>query len=168
MKYMPLAAAMALLSAPAFAQVATGDAAAGEEIFGRNCVACHVVENEAGEVLAGRNSKTGPNLYGMPGRTPGTYPDFEYGESMIAFGATGAVWDEAHFVGYVQNPTDYLREQLEDRRARGKMAFQLRSEEDALNVYAYIVSLSPAAGDAAATEEPAADDAAAEEPAVTE
>ena len=143
MKHLTVAAALALLSAPAFAQVAAGDAAAGEEVFGRNCVACHVVENEAGEVLAGRNARTGPNLYGIPGRVPGTYPDFEYGDSVIAFGATGAVWDEAHFVGYVQDPTGYLREQLEDRRARGKMAFQLRNEEDALNVYAYIVSLSP-------------------------
>jgi cytochrome c len=143
MKYLTLAATMALLSGPAFAQVATGDAVAGAEIFERNCVACHVVQNEAGEVLAGRNAQTGPNLYGMPGRTPGTYPDFEYGESMVAFGATGVVWDEVHFVEYVQEPTDYLREQLEDRRARGKMAFQLRDETDALNVYAYIVSLSP-------------------------
>ncbi|MCX7301609.1 MAG: c-type cytochrome [Rhodobacterales bacterium] len=146
MKHLTLAAAMALLSAPAFAQVSTqGDAAAGEEVFARNCVACHVVQN-GDEVLAGRNSKTGPNLYQMPGRTPGTYEGFEYGDSMIAFGATGAVWDEAHFVAYVQDPTGYLREQLDDNRARGKMAFQLRKEEDAYNVYAYLVQLSaPAA-----------------------
>ncbi len=36
------------------AQEGTGDAAAGEEQFNRQCIACHVVQNEAGEVLAGR------------------------------------------------------------------------------------------------------------------
>ena len=66
MKYQ-LTAILALIAAPVFAQEApTGDAAAGEKVFGK-CQTCHVVANEAGEVLAGKGSKTGPNLYGMPG-----------------------------------------------------------------------------------------------------
>lgn len=140
MKHLTLAAVMALMSAPAIAQ----DAAAGQEQFERQCVACHVVVNEAGETLAGRNAKTGPNLYGVIGRTPGTYPDFDYGDGMVAYGATGVVWDEETFVGYVQNPTDFLRTALDDRRARGKMAFQVRDEQQARDIYAYLASLAPA------------------------
>lgn len=147
MKHLMLAAGLMVLSAPAFAQdavdlTATGDAAAGEEQFNRQCVACHVVVNEAGETLAGRNAETGPNLYGVVGRTPGSVEGFEYGDAMIAYGETGAVWNEANFVAYVQEPTDYLREALDDRRARGKMAFQVRDEEDAINLYAYLASLA--------------------------
>jgi cytochrome c len=141
MKHLTLAAAMALMSAPAFAQ----DVAAGQEQFERQCVACHVVVNEAGETLAGRNAQTGPNLYAVSGRTPGSYPDFEYSDSMVEYGATGAVWAEENFVAYVQDPTGFLREVLEDRRARGKMAFQVRDAAEAADIYAYLASLAPAA-----------------------
>jgi len=146
MKILTLAAALALLSAPAFAQteasIPTGDAEAGAALFERQCVACHVAANEAGEVLAGRNAQVGPNLYGVEGRTPGIYPDFEYSDAMIAYGETGVVWSEENFVAYVLDPTDFLREALEDRRARGKMAFQVRAEEDAISLYAYLYALS--------------------------
>ncbi|WP_102109681.1 c-type cytochrome [Oceaniglobus roseus] len=138
-----IAAAAMLLSAPAFAQDATGDAAAGEKVFNQ-CQACHVVQNDAGEVLAGRNGKVGPNLYGLPGRKAGSVEGFRYGDSMVAAGEKGLNWDEEHFVKYVQDPTGFLREYLDDSSARGKMAFKLRKEEDATNVWAYIASLSPA------------------------
>lgn len=154
MKITQLAAVLALLAGPAFAEshataepmaAPTGDAAAGEAIFNRQCVTCHVVQNDAGEVLAGRNAKTGPNLHGVVGRTPGVVEGFSYGDAMVAYGETGAVWMEENFVAYVQDPTDFLRTALEDRRARGKMAFQLRSPEDAANVYAFLATFTPAA-----------------------
>jgi cytochrome c len=138
MKHLTLAAVMALMSAPAIAQ----DAAAGQEHFERQCVACHVIVNDAGETLAGRNAKTGPNLYGVIGRAPGTYPDFAYGDGIVAYGATGAVWGEENFLAYVQDPTDFLRTSLDDRRARGKMAFQVRDEQEARDLYAYLSSLT--------------------------
>jgi cytochrome c len=139
MKYLPLAATMVLLSAPAFAE---GDAANGEALFNRQCSTCHVVENEAGEILAGRAAHVGPNLYGVVGRTPGTYPEFEYGDSMVAYGATGVVWGEENLLAYVQDPTDFLRTALDDRRARGKMAFQLRDPQDAADVYAFLATFT--------------------------
>ena len=57
--------AATMLAAPAFADGhASGDVAAGEKAF-RQCVSCHVVVNDAGETLAGKKAKTGPNLYGI-------------------------------------------------------------------------------------------------------
>jgi cytochrome c len=53
-------------------------------------------------------------------------------------------WTEENFVGYVQDPTNWLRETLEDRRARGKMAYQVRAEEDAINLYAYLATFEAA------------------------
>jgi cytochrome c len=133
------ALALASLSAPAFAQ----DIEAGAKTFNQ-CQTCHVVQNEAGEVLAGRNAKTGPNLYGLPGRVVGSYEGFKYGESIVAVGAAGQVWDEANFVEYVQDPAAYLKAKLADDGARSKMAFKVRSPEDAANLWAFIASLSPA------------------------
>ena len=34
----------------------------------------------------------------LPGRVAGTYPEFKYGESIVALGATGFAWNEADFV----------------------------------------------------------------------
>ncbi|AZL60684.1 cytochrome C [Tabrizicola piscis] len=154
MKMTLTALAFASLAAPAFAQ----DIEAGGKTFNQ-CQTCHVVQNEAGEVLAGKNAKTGPNLFGLPGRTVGTYPEFKYGESIVALGATGLVWDEANFVEYVQDPAKFLKAKLGDDKAKSKMAFKLKKPEDAANVWAYIASLSPApaaAGEAAPAEGEAA------------
>ena len=136
-------AAIAVMAAtPALAE---GDPAAGEEAFNRQCVACHVVVDGNGETLAGRNARTGPNLYAVSGRLIGSLEDFRYSSSLASLGTEQEMtWDEASFVGYVQDPTGWLRETLDDRRARGRMAFQVRSEEDATNLYAYLASLAPA------------------------
>ena len=134
-----LFAVLAAVAAPAFAG---GDAVKGEAVF-KQCQACHVVVDPAGKVLAGKASKTGPNLYGVIGRVAGSYPEFKYGESMIAAGAAGLVWDEAKFVEYVQDPQAFLKAQLADKSAKGKMAFKVKNAESAADVYAYLVSLAP-------------------------
>ncbi len=141
MHFKPLTAALLVAAAPAFAQDATGDAAAGEQVF-RQCQTCHAVVDAEGTALAGRAQvRTGPNLYGVAGRTAGTVEEFRYSDSMVAAGEQGLVWDEASFVAYVLDPTPYLREYLGDDSARGNMTYKVRSEDDAKNVYAYITSL---------------------------
>lgn len=139
-----LALAAGLLAGPAIAQMAepTGDPAAGEAAFNQ-CQTCHVVVDGEGETLAGRNARTGPNLYGIAGRQAGIVEDFRYSDAMVEAGEAGLNWDEESFVAYSQDPTGYLREFLDDNRARGKMAYKVRSEEDAANLYAYLYSLAP-------------------------
>lgn len=144
MKTFNIAAALTLLAAPAFADghAATGDAAAGEEQFNRQCVSCHVAADADGNVLAGRAAKTGPNLYAVAGRVPGTVEGFRYGNSIVELGEeTGLGWVEESFVTYVMDPTGYLREALDNNRARGKMSYKVREAEDAINIYAYLASL---------------------------
>lgn len=137
-----LAAATSLFATGAMADGhATGDAAAGEAAF-RQCVSCHVVSNADGEVLAGRNGRSGPNLYGIPGGAYGAVEGFRYSPSFVAANEAGLMWDEEAFVSYVQDPTGHLREVLGDNGARGAMAFRVRSEDDARNLYAFIASLS--------------------------
>ncbi|MEJ6396483.1 c-type cytochrome [Yoonia sp. 208BN28-4] len=148
MKKFTVAAAFAVLAAPAFADghaSTQGDVANGEEQFNRQCVACHIVADASGEVLAGRNARTGPNLYGVAGRVPGSVEDFRYGDSIVELGeTTGLGWTEESMVAYLQDPTGYLREALDDRRARGKMSYQVRDEAVAYDIYAYLAQFEAA------------------------
>lgn len=127
---------------PAFAGGhATGDAAAGEKAFNQ-CKACHAIVDDAGETLV-KGGKTGPNLWGLPGRAAGAVEGFKYKKSLAAAGEGGLVWDEASFVSYVQDPNAFLKEVTGDSKARSGMAFRVRKEDDAVNLWAYIASVSP-------------------------
>lgn len=135
-----LATAATLLATPVLADGhLTGDAEAGERTF-RQCIACHVVVNAGGETLAGRSGRVGPNLWGIDGRAIGTHEEFSYSNGLTALMETEAVWDEASFVGYVQDPTGWIRETTGDDGLRGAMSFRVRSEEDALNLFAFLSS----------------------------
>ena len=110
--------------------------------FNKQCVACHVVVTDAGEKLAGRNSKSGPNLYNIAGATAGAIPGYRYGKSLVKAGAElGLIWTEETFSAYVQDPKDFLKVFLDDKKARAKMSFKVRKEEDARNIYAYLYSI---------------------------
>jgi cytochrome c len=139
-KLTALAVLSTVLAAPAFA---AGDAEAGAKVFNK-CQTCHVVANEAGEVLAGKNSKTGPNLYGVIGRASGTYPEFKYGESIVALGASGFTWTEADLAVYLADPAKFLKEKTGDSKAKSKMSFKLNNETEAANVAAFLASFSAA------------------------
>jgi len=136
--------AAALLSAPmAFADShgagPSGDAEAGEALFNRNCVACHVVRDDDDNVLAGRNGRTGPNLYRVSGRSSGSIEGFRYSSLAQTAHDAGLVWDEDHFAAYVPNATDFLSE-FTGERGRSTMTPQRVSEEEARDIYAFIAS----------------------------
>lgn len=135
--------ALGLLAAPAFADGhASGDAAAGEKAFNK-CKSCHSIADADGNVIA-KGGKTGPNLFGIPGSTAGAVEGFtRYKDAIVAAGEAGLVWDEAQFVEYSADPTKFLRTFLDDKKARSGMTFKLKSAEDAANIWAYIVSVSP-------------------------
>lgn len=129
-------AALLAVTAPAFA----GDAAKGEKDF-KKCKACHmIVADDGTEIVKG--GKTGPNLYGVIGRKAGT-ADFKYGDSIIAAGEAGVVWDETNIVTYMADPKAFLAEATGDAAAKSKMSFKLtKGGED---VAAYLASVAPAA-----------------------
>jgi cytochrome c len=136
MKLMIATAAVLIAgSGAAFAQ----DAAAGEKEFNK-CKSCHmIVADDGTEIVKG--GRTGPNLYNIIGRKAGTVPDFRYGDSLVAAGEAGLVWNEETFVAYVQDPKGFLAEYLGDSGARSKMSYRLRSGME--DVYAYLVTVSP-------------------------
>lgn len=128
------AAVMAIGGAPAMAQ----DAAAGAANFNK-CKACHsIIAPDGTEIVKG--GKTGPNLYGVIGRTVASDLDFSYGDSILAAGASGAVWDEASFAAYTADPKAWLAEKTGDSAAKSKMSFKLA--DGAADIAAYLVSVS--------------------------
>ena len=134
-------AIVGLLALPAYAE---GDAEAGKKTFNK-CKSCHMIADPAGEVIV-KGGKTGPNLYGIFGRQAGAQADFgkKYGKDIVAAGEAGLTWDEESFVAYVADPRGFLREYLDDSKAKAKMTFRLKDAEDAANVWAYLVSVGPA------------------------
>lgn len=135
-----VAFAAASLAGAAFAQ--DGDAAAGEKAFNR-CKACHSIVDDSGEAIV-KGGKVGPNLYGVVGRVAGSLEDFRYSEAMMHAHEQGLVWDWDHFSHYVPDPTSWLKEATNDDGARGAMAAQRVKDEDLANIWAYLVSVSPA------------------------
>ena len=135
------ALASAFLVAPAFADGhATGDAAAGEKVF-KKCKSCHMIADADGNAIQ-KGGKSGPNLYGLFGRTAGSYEGFKYSKGLKAVGETGSTWDEEMFVAWVADPSKYLTDTL-GKKERSKMSFKLKDAEDAANLWAYLVSVGP-------------------------
>ncbi|MCB1397139.1 MAG: cytochrome C [Rhodobacter sp.] len=115
-----------------------GDAHEGEEGF-RQCRSCHSITADDGTVIQ-RGGRTGPNLYGLPGRAVASVEGFNYSDGLHALAATGATWTEDLFVEYTADPTAFLRAHLNDNSLRSAMNFRLRSGAD--NLWAYLQSVS--------------------------
>lgn len=128
-------AALLALAAPA---LAAGDAAKGEKEFNK-CKSCHMLETAEGEAIV-KGGKVGPNLYGVIGRAAASVEGFKYGDSVVAAGAAGLVWDEENLATYVADPTAFLRETLGDDSARSKMTFKLKKGGE--DVAAYLASVA--------------------------
>ena len=124
--------AAALLNSTASAM--EGDAVKGEKVF-KKCASCHTVGESA-------KNKVGPVLNDVFGRQAGTFADYKYGNSIVAAGEAGLVWNEDELFIYLEDPRKYLRAKLDDKSAKSKMAFKLRKEQDRLDVIAYLKSFS--------------------------
>lgn len=131
-KYAALLAAT-VFAAPAFAE---GDASKGEKTF-KKCKSCHMIKN--GDDVIFKGGKTGPNLYGVIGRTAGTVEGFKYGKSLVEAGEKGLVWDADTLVAYSADPKAFLKEYLDDGAAKSKMSYKLKKGGE--DVVAYLESV---------------------------
>nr|MEA2798419.1 cytochrome c [Phenylobacterium sp.] len=101
----------------------TADPVAGAAVF-EKCKSCHNADN-------GGANGTGPNLWGVVGRQPGSHPGFAYSDAMKAFGAKQPIWDYEHIYEFVKGPQAYIN--------GTKMTFVgLKQQQDRINVIAYL------------------------------
>ncbi len=127
-----IACATMMLAAP-FAQAQ--DAEKGEKLFKR-CTSCHMIGD-------GAKNRTGPVLTEVVGRVAGTYEGYKYGKSIVAAGEAGLVWDEDNLFEYIADPRGFLKEYLNDPKAKAKMTFRLKKEDQRRDVIAYLATFSP-------------------------
>lgn len=103
----------------------TADIAAGEAVFAK-CKSCHNADQ-------GGANGTGPNLWGVVGRKPGSHPGFAYSSGMEEFGAKQPIWDYEHISEFIKAPSKYI--------SGTKMTFVgLKKPEDRINVIAFLHS----------------------------
>ena len=120
--------------------VLAADPERGAQLF-EDCRACHAVIDQTGETVV-RGGRTGPNLHGVIGRHAGSVPGFHYSVSMAEAGHQGLRWNEADFIIYVRDATEFLREFLDDPTARGKMAYKLPDAEKARDIWSYLEQIA--------------------------
>ncbi|MBI2718431.1 MAG: cytochrome c family protein [Rhizobiales bacterium] len=114
--------ATACLGLMAGTALAAGDAAKGEKAA-KVCMACHSVTD--------KTNKVGPYLLGVVDRPVATAEGYAYSDAMKAFAATGAKWDEATLMKYLENPKALV--------PGNKMSFAgVKKEEDRINLIAFL------------------------------
>lgn len=134
MKKYLLIAAVSASSALFSASVYAGDAAKGEDLF-KKCSSCHTIGD-------GAENGVGPLLTGVVGRAAGSAEGYKYGKSLAAAGEAGLVWTEEELSGWLENPKKYLRAKLEDKKAKSKMSFKVKKEDERADIIAYLATFT--------------------------
>lgn len=137
-----IAAGLLALGSAAFAE---GDIEKGEKTF-KKCKACHMVVN--GDDVIYKGGKTGPNLYGIIGRTAGTYEGFKYGKGLSEAAEAEFVWTEEALTEYVKDPKKWL--DANGFSKKSKMSFKLKKGGE--DVAAWLTSVGPAVEESEAPE----------------
>ena len=127
-------------------ELSKADVAAGEAVS-QKCASCHNFAN-------GGPNQTGPNLWGVLGRKPGSHAGFAYSSGMTEFSGKTPAWDYQHVYEFLAGPAAYI--------SGTKMSFVgLKKREDRINLIAWLrqQSSSPPAIPAPkpAAEKPSAD-----------
>ncbi len=118
--------------------LASADVEKGERVA-KKCSACHTF-NEGGK------NGTGPNLYGVVGRTAGTVDGFSYSDVMAGWNKP---WTFAELDGFINAPKDWM--------PGTKMAYKgISKETDRAHLLVYLRSLSASPVDLPKPEEAAA------------
>ena len=140
--------------APDWGSVLTpANVTAGQAVSAK-CASCHNFTPE---------NHTGPGLFGVVGRKPGTHPGFAYSPAMVDYGNKNPVWDYDKLDTFLKAPGKDV--------SGTKMTFVgLKKQEDRIAIIAYLHSLGsslpiPAPKPAGAAPAPAAGAAPAGAPA---
>ena len=104
-------------------ELSKADVAAGEAVS-QKCASCHNFAN-------GGPNQTGPNLWGVLGRKPGSHAGFAYSSGMTEFSGKTPAWDYQHVYEFLAGPAAYI--------SGTKMSFVgLKKREDRINLIAWL------------------------------
>jgi len=109
----------------AMASQSQGDAAEGKALFRKKCMTCHTVDK-------GGANRTGPNLWGIVGRTKAAAQNFRYSKTMKMM---GGVWTPHEISSFIAGPRTFVPDT--------KMVFAgLKKERDRTNILTYLKTLT--------------------------
>jgi cytochrome c len=104
--------------------VPNGEAGAGEAVFRRLCMACHIATQTG-------PTRLGPSLFGIVGRRAGTIEGFRYSQANRNSNAT---WTPDVLFQYLENPRQFI--------PGTTMAFAgIRDPQERANLIAYLETL---------------------------
>lgn len=98
------------------------------------CSRCHAFE-------AGKKMATGPNLFGVMGRKIGTETNFRFSEAYSNLGKDGLSWNEKDLEEYLTNNYAFLQKKNNNKKAKGRMNYNLEKPEDRKIIIDYIKTL---------------------------
>ncbi len=105
----------------------TADVKAGQSVA-QKCQACHILEK-------GGANMTGPNLYGVLGRKPGSHPGYAYSSGMMDFAGKNPAWTYDLIDTFLKGPQKDI--------SGTKMTFVgLKQQADRVNLIAYLRTLN--------------------------
>jgi len=110
---------------PTAPTITGGDVEKGKNIFRKKCMSCHTADK-------GGKNRTGPNLWGIVGRSRAAAENFRYSNTMKMLGGT---WTEADIGSFIAGPRTFLPDT--------KMTFAgLKDATDRAHVLAYLKTLT--------------------------
>lgn len=105
----------------------TGDPERGRQVF-KKCASCHMVGPDA-------HNRVGPVLNNILAAKAAGVPEFKYSKAMKEAAGDGLHWGQETLDAFLQDPKQII--------PRTKMSFRgLKSEEDRIDVIAYLASFS--------------------------
>lgn len=113
----------------------TADSAIGEGIFKKKCASCHMVGPEA-------KASVGPALNNIVGHPVASIEGYKYSKSLKEMAENGAVWSEEELDKWLIDQKKYVRTTLDDKKAKSKMNFKLKNEDERADIIAYLASLT--------------------------
>lgn len=111
---------------------AEGNAENGEKLAKR-CIACHSFEE-------GGPNKVGPNLFNVVAQ-PGANPEFKFSRGFAEAVEAGFEWSDDNLAAYLGDPTGFVREVTGNDKARSKMTYKIKDEQDRKDLVAYLHTL---------------------------
>lgn len=104
------------------------DVKAGEAVH-QKCLSCHNFD-------PGGPNGTGPDLYNLVNRKPGTHAGFAYSAAMVDFGNANPAWTYEQLDEFIKAPQKHV--------AGTKMTFVgVKKQQDRINLIAFLRTLAP-------------------------
>lgn len=87
-------------------------------------------------------ASVGPALNNIVGNPVASIDGYKYSMSLKELAANGAVWSEAELDKWLIDQKKYVWAALDNKKAKSKMNFKLKKEDERADIIAYLATLT--------------------------